>query len=74
MLKVLLPIKIVLPLKSYFSPFLTRMAKGLLLGSEAGKLSWKKIHLLLDSSQPIRLLILGVTKPVNLVKDDLKCI
>ena len=50
MLKVLLPLKIVLPLKSYFSPFFTGKAKGVLLGSEAVKLCWEKIHLLLDSS------------------------
>ena len=67
-------LKVFLPLKSYFSPFLTRMAKGLLMGSEAIKLCWKKIHLLLDSSQLVRLLILNVSKPVNPFKDDLKCI
>ena len=39
MLKVLLlPLKIVLPFKSYFSPFLIGMAKRLLLGSESIKL------------------------------------
>ena len=70
----LLLLKIVLPLKSYFSPFLIGMAKGLLLGNEAVKLYWKKIHILLDSIQPIRFLILDVSKPVNPFKDDLKCI
>ena len=71
MLKVLLlPLKIVLPFKSYFSPFLIGMAKRLLLGSESIKLCWKKIHMLLDSNQPVKLLILDVSKLVNPFKDD----
>ena len=53
-----------LPLKSYsysISPlFLAGMAKGLGLCSEAIKISWKQVNLVLDSSQPVRLLILDV--------------
>ena len=73
----MLPLKMAPPLKSYpqkISPFLTGMAKGLLLGGETIKLCWKYVHLILESNQPILLLILDISEPVNPLKDDLECI
>ena len=59
---------------THISPFLTRIAKGLRLCREAIKLSWKQINLVLDGSQPVKLLILDDSQVVNPLKDDLKCI
>ena len=56
----------------YYSPFLTIMAKGIRLASEAVKLGCKTVNLVLDSCKVVGMLICYILKTINPLQYDLK--
>ena len=59
-------------LPQYHSPFLTEMAKGLRLVSEAIKLGCQQCDLVLDSCKVVGVLSLYISKTINPFNYDLK--
>ena len=58
----------------YYSPFLTRMAKGLRLMSKAIKLGCQQVDLALDSCKAVGVLSCYIPKAIIPLKYDLKSI
>ena len=58
----------------YYSPFLTKMAKGLNLVSKAVKLGYQQVDLVLDSCKDVGVLSCYIPKAINPFKYDLKSI